>query len=189
MRSGSTILQRDVSKGQQTYKTDESLWPLNQGIAKVEGKSQCTGEAQYIDDMPRYPGELSAAMVTGTRSNCELDVVDPAPALAMPGVRHFIDHTAVPGINSWVPWAEAEEIFSTGKIHYAGQCIGLILADTPELALKAAKAVKVSYKNLKPVVTNIRDAMKDENRVVNEFPDFFGFRPVHLKVSYLLSTE
>lgn len=66
---------------------------------------------------------------------------------ALPGVKHFIDHTCVPGRNSWVPWADAEEVFSTGKIHYAGQSIGLILAETPELALKAVDLVKGTFLN------------------------------------------
>jgi xanthine dehydrogenase/oxidase len=100
----------------------------------------------------------------------------------LPGVRHFIDHTCVPGVNSWVPWSEAEEIFSSGKIHYTGQCIGLILADTPDLAHKAVQLVKVTYKNKKPIVSNIRDAMKDPARVVQELPDFFGFCPKQVRV-------
>ena len=123
-------------------------------------------------------------MVFATISNCELDVVDPSPALAVPGVRHWIDHTCVPGVNSWVPWTETEEIFSTGKIHYAGQCIGLILADTPELALKAVSMVKVTYKNKMPIKASIREAMKDPSRHSQNFPDFFGFSPKPIKVGY-----
>ena len=92
-------------------------------------------------------------------------------------MRHFIDHTCVPVRNCWVPWAEAEEIFSSGKIHYAGQTIGLVLADTRELALEAVKLVKVTYKNKKPLVTTLRDGMKDETRVTTKFPDFFGMSP------------
>ena len=101
---------------------------------------------------------------------------------ALPGVRHFIDHTCIPGMNSWVPWSDAEEIFSSGKILYAGQSIGLILADTPELAHKAVDLVKVTYKNKKPVVVTVGEAMKDPKRVVTDFPDFFGFKPAPMAV-------
>ena len=101
---------------------------------------------------------------------------------ALPGVRHFIDHTCIPARNAYVPWAEIEEIFSSGKIHYAGQSIGLILADTRELALEAVQLVKVTYKNKKPLVTTLRDGMKDETRQITDFPDFFGFSPKQVKV-------
>ena len=39
------------------------------------------GEAEYIDDIPKFPGELHAAFVLATLANCELDLVDPSPAL------------------------------------------------------------------------------------------------------------
>ena len=121
-KSGATNIKRDVSQGQHYYKSDANLWPLNQGIAKVEGKVQCTGEAEYINDIPSVHGELHAAMVQAEQSKCQLDVVDATAALALPGVHHFIDHTCVPANNSWVPWpGGAEEIFSSGQIHYAGK--------------------------------------------------------------------
>lgn len=81
LKSGACNIQRGVSKGQQSYKSDTDMWPMNQGLAKVEGKSQCTGEAQYIDDMPKYPGELSAAMVQSQLANCDIDSVDTSAAL------------------------------------------------------------------------------------------------------------
>ena len=100
----------------------------------------------------------------------------------MPGVRHFIDHTCIPARNGWVPWGETEEIFSSGKIHYAGQSIGLILADTKELALEAVQLVKVIYKNKKPLVTTLRDGMADETRQTTNFPEFWGYCPKQVKV-------
>ena len=189
LKSGGINIKRGLSDGKQFYKTDEEMWPMNKAVQKIEGNVQCTGEAQYADDIPRIIGELHAAVVQAKFSACELDVVDPSPALALPGVRHFIDHTCVPGMNSWVPWNFPEEIFSSGKIHYAGQSIGLILADTPELALKATELVKVTYKNKQPVVVDVKEAIKDSKRVVNDFPDFFGFKPAPVAIGETAKEE
>ena len=103
---------------------------------------------------------------------------------ALPGVRHFIDHTCVPANNCWVPFPGGEEIFSSGKIHYAGQAIGLILADSLELAVKALSLVKVTYKNKKSLVTKIRDGLKPQNsdRLVANFPMFWGMSPKNEKI-------
>ena len=51
------------------------------GVPKLEGKVQCTGEAQYTDDFPKQPGELVAAMVQAKQARCELDTVDTSAAL------------------------------------------------------------------------------------------------------------
>jgi len=72
---------------------------------------------------------------------------DPTAALALPGVVAFIDYRDIPGQNKAVGELHLEEIFSSGKIHYAGQAVGLVVAETREIAIKAASLVEVSYKN------------------------------------------
>ena len=65
----------------------------------------------------------------------------------MPGVVAYIDHNDIPGENniqmfSWmVPTAPKKELFSSGKISHVGQVVGMIVADTPEQARRAAKLV------------------------------------------------
>ncbi len=134
---------REISSGSQTYETNPDLYPFNEPIAKYEGKTQCTGEAQFVNDIPASAKEVHAAYVTATVANCELDTVDPTEALAMSGVVAYIDHKDIPGKNSVnTPAFEstgAEQLFTTGKINYAGQSIGLILADSFETAHKAAR--------------------------------------------------
>jgi xanthine dehydrogenase/oxidase len=47
---------------------------------------------------------------------------------------------------------------------YAGQAVGLIVADTFEHALEAAKAVEITYTNKEPLVLNIRDALSSQKK-------------------------
>ena len=51
------------------------------GLPKIEGKSQCTGEAQYVNDIPVQKDELFAAFVLTTVANCDLGVVDVSAAM------------------------------------------------------------------------------------------------------------
>jgi xanthine dehydrogenase/oxidase len=67
----------------QHYKTDESLWPINKPIPKIEGQSQCSGEAEYVADISPAKGELAAAFVISDVANCDLDTVDPSEALVI----------------------------------------------------------------------------------------------------------
>ena len=74
-------LPRGVSKGVQSYPNFEDEWPMYQPIPKLESKSQCTGEAEYIGDIGKFKGEVHAAFVNSDQGIGELDTVDPSEAL------------------------------------------------------------------------------------------------------------
>ena len=73
----------------------------------------------------------------------------------MAGVVDFVSADDIPGVNSWKPYGVAEEIFSSGRSHYAGQSLGLVLATSRQAALEAARLVKVVYGNEAPVVCDM----------------------------------
>ena len=168
VQSGADYLERGLSSGQQSYDTDESLYPVSEPREKVEGRWQTSGEIQYTGDIPVKAGELHAAFVLSSRANCNLASIDVTEALAMPGVVDFVDHRDVPGANSWKPYGHhvQEEIFSSGKIHYAGQSLGLILAETRDIAIEAAKRVKIVQENEGPVVVDMEKALETPDNVV-----------------------
>ena len=62
--------------------TIDAWWSSSKGLLRGE-ELTCDrgGEAEYLDDSPKFPGELHAAFVLATLANCELDLVDPSPAL------------------------------------------------------------------------------------------------------------
>lgn len=79
--SGATQIDRGVSKGTITYETDPDQYPMQQPIHKLEGQIQCTGEAEYVDDIPATPGELFAAYVLSEVANADIDQVDTTIAM------------------------------------------------------------------------------------------------------------
>ena len=81
LQSAATQIERVASTGQSEYETDPAEYPLNQPVDKLEGQSQCTGEAKFADDNPVLPGELFAAYVQAKVGNCDLQSVNTAPAL------------------------------------------------------------------------------------------------------------
>ena len=72
LQSGATGISRGISSGVQDYETDPDLYPVNKPVEKYEARLQCTGEAQYGNDIPLVPGELWAAFVYSTQANCQL---------------------------------------------------------------------------------------------------------------------
>ena len=169
VQSGADYLERGLTSGQQSYDTDESLYPVSEPREKVEGRWQTSGEIQYTGDITVRAGELHAAFVLSSRANCDLASIDVTEALAMPGVVEFVNHMDVPGTNGWKPYGhrKQEEIFSSGKIQYAGQSLGLILAETRDIAIEAARRVKIFYENEGPVVVDIEKALETPDNVVS----------------------
>ena len=86
-------------------------------------------------------------------------------AVYVPGVVAYLDHRDIVGKNNVHNGRFVEEIFCSGKVHYSGQAIGIIVAKTQDIANKAAKLVEITYKNEKKPVLTIRDAIKDKEKI------------------------
>lgn len=135
----------------QDYKTTPARWPLGEPVGKYEGLQQTSGEAHYIGDMATMPGELWAAFAVAERVHCTIGRLDAAPALAEPGVRFFYAASDIPGVNSFTPLTEYtplhEKLFLAvgDEVQFNGQPVGLVLADTFELANRAATLIQITY--------------------------------------------
>nr|CAD7442483.1 unnamed protein product [Timema bartmani] len=85
----------------------------------------------------------------------------------IPGVVRFLTAEDIPGKNSFTPALvflfETEEIFCSGKVLFAGQPVGLIVAETQQVANMAAQKVKIEYTNVKKPVILLREAAKSKD--------------------------
>merc|ERR1712142_858907 len=129
-------------------------------------KWQTSGELKYVGDIQPQQGQLHGAFVLSTRANCDIVSVNSTKALALTGVIDFIDANDIPGVNNWKPATTPEEIFCSGKSIFAGQALGLIVAETREIAIEAARMVQVEYANQGDVVTDIEKAMEIPSKVI-----------------------
>ena len=82
----------------------------------------------------------------------------------------FVDAKDIPGINDWMMKKVPEPLFSTTRSEFAGQPVGVIVAETRELATEAAKLVKIAYANEGAVITDMEESMKNANNVVQGAP-------------------
>ena len=168
LRSGSEHIQRPLMSSEQGLVTEEDKWPLTQPMPRVTAKMQVAGEAEYVNDIPETPSTLFAAFVISKQGNATLDEVDPTEALKLKGALRYIGAKDVPGGNNTIsppintPSFVPEPIFCDGPVHYAGQAIGLIVAKSQQVANQAAKMVKVTYKDVKKPITDIKEAIEKE---------------------------
>ena len=170
VRSGAVDLERGLTSGTQSFETDSALYPVSQPVEKVEAKWQTAGEAEFVADIPEKKGELHATFVLSSLANATVVNINTTRALATPGVVAFIDASDIPGVNNWKFNETPEEIFCTGTSNYAGQALGLILAETRDIAMAAARMVEVEYTSLGAVVVKIAKSMETSSNVVPAGP-------------------
>lgn len=88
-KSGGNLLIREMSSGKQVIDVNEGKSKLFKRIPKIEGDIQCTGEAQYVNDIPKHLNELHAAFVLGDKVHGRIVKIDAEEALKLPGVFAF----------------------------------------------------------------------------------------------------
>ncbi|XP_037034826.1 xanthine dehydrogenase-like [Bradysia coprophila] len=178
--SGAGILKRPVSHGTQEYDSNKDKYPLTQNVPKYEGLIQCSGELEYINDLLPLKNELWAAFVQATEIHSTVESIDVSDAMSISGVRHFFSAKDIPGVNNFMPPsviefmgpAEVEETFlsANNPVLYYGQPVGIILADSFQIANQAAKRVKISYnprEDNKQIITTLHDA--HEKKAANRY--------------------
>eukprot|EP01091_Cochliopodium_minus_P007962 TRINITY_DN1784_c1_g1_i3.p1 TRINITY_DN1784_c1_g1~~TRINITY_DN1784_c1_g1_i3.p1 ORF type:complete len:932 (-),score=298.62 TRINITY_DN1784_c1_g1_i3:48-2843(-) len=146
-----------LAKREQSVSTQFSNFPKNDPISTnalhLSGKKQVSGAALYIDDIPEAKNELFGAMVTSSIPHGEILSVDTTEALKLEGVEGYFDINHVPGKNKIGDIIQDEDLFADKIVSRVGQLIGIIVANDPKIAKKAATLVKVEYKQLDDVLS------------------------------------
>ncbi|XP_019858733.1 PREDICTED: xanthine dehydrogenase/oxidase-like [Amphimedon queenslandica] len=173
-QSGAVPYVRPVSQGSQSYSTDSSKYPVNQPLPKLTATLQASGEAEYTTDIPRRPGELAAAFVLTTQGNAKILSMETSEAMAVEGAVAIVSAKDIPqnGKNDFMLGlgGDPEIVFATDVSEYAGQAVGLALADTQEHALQMAKAVTLTYQTQGKQILTIQDAI-DAKSFYDKEPD------------------
>jgi xanthine dehydrogenase/oxidase len=159
-------IERMISHGKEDKESTQEYQQKILGKANphVAALKQCTGEAQYTDDIPSQKNELFGCLVLSTKARAKLTSVDYSPAMDLPGVVRWIDHTDMPSpeANKWGAPVCDEVFLAVDEVFTAGQPIGMILADSPGQAAAGARAVKVDYEVL-PAIFTIEEAIEKES--------------------------
>ncbi|KAI2619139.1 xanthine dehydrogenase [Hypoxylon sp. NC1633] len=156
-------IHRGVSSGTRDYHAASGTKVVGKEIPHLSALKHCTGEAEYVDDMPQQRNELHCAPVLSAKAHAKLLAVDWSIALQMPGVVGYLDKDSLPrGANNWGPIRVDEPLFAVDEVHSHGQTIGLVYAETALQARAAAAKVQVTYETL-PAVLTIGQAIKAQS--------------------------
>lgn len=169
----SVIDNRSLSNGSQSFPTDPSLYPVSKPIPKLSAYLQASGEAQYVYDKIPLKNQLEGALILTSVGACEINNIDDKMATSMPGVVGILYAKDIPGRNSFMPSQFSPEIlFCEGQVDYAGQAVGLVVAETQAQAQKAAKQVIITYKNKQKPILNVFQGIEAKSFFPKPVDDF-----------------
>lgn len=126
---------------------------IGQGIDRVEGRLKVSGRADYAADrvLPRMAYAVGVMSETGRAA---IEEIDAREALAAPGVLAVLHHGNTPpmyrtsnDIKSQTKVGENRPLFEDNNIHYYGQFVAVVVAQTFEQARAAARLVHVRWRD------------------------------------------
>ncbi|KAG2534679.1 indole-3-acetaldehyde oxidase-like isoform X1 [Panicum virgatum] len=140
--------------------------PVGKPIRKTGAELQASGEALYVDDIPAPKDCLYGAFIYSTHPRAYVKGINFKPSLASQKVITVITAKDIPSggenIGSSFPRMGDEALFADQLAEFAGQNIGVVIAETQSYAYIAAKQAVVEYstENLQPPILTIEDAIQ-----------------------------
>ena len=125
---------------------DVTLVVVGERVPRADALEKVRGQARYTSDLTR-PAMLHAAFVRASVPSGRVTRLDLSRALALRGVRAALVEADVSGVmHGGAPLFDQE-------IHWAGQPLAALCADTPELARRACLLVSLQVESTPHAVT------------------------------------
>jgi xanthine dehydrogenase large subunit len=123
------------------------------GKAHESARLHVLGQADYTDDIAEVRGTLHAALGLSSKAHARILDIDFTDVLASRGVRAVFTAKDIPGTNDCGPIIHDDPILADGLVQYIGQPMFVVVADTHDLARRAAKKARVDYEELPAILT------------------------------------
>ena len=167
-KAGQAIMQKAIVHAPDRYVTGGKPDPLafsddaliGAPASRLDGPLKVRGEARFAAEFA-LDGMVYAALVYSTVARGRIAAIDAAQAQAAPGVVLVMSHQnapkmAPPPVLMREPLGgsgDALPVFQDDRVHWNGQPVALVLADTQEQADHAASLVRVRYQAEAAVTT------------------------------------
>src|SRR4051794_35000633 len=126
---------------------------IGRPLDRIDGRLKVTGAARYAAEIP-LTDVAHAVLVQSTIGKGRIVEIDAKAAERAPGVILVLTHRNAPKLASHKASpnqpGEAFPLLQDDKVHYNGQHIGLVVAESFEQATHAATLLRVRYAEERP---------------------------------------
>ncbi len=130
---------------------------MNITIKNKDSVSHLRGESVFVDDIVALQGTLLGLVYDSQEAHAHISDVDYSAAETVPGVVKILTYKDIKGENQIGGIIPDEPLFAEDEVHFQGQPIALILAETLAAAKKARKLITAKFEP-KPVVVGAKAA-------------------------------
>lgn len=134
---------------------------VGRAVDRLDGTAKTTGQARFAAEHP-YPDLAHAALVYATIARGRITAIDTAAARAVPGVVDVLTHENAPAMKpppktsllNPASFANSTTVnyLATDEVHWNGQPVAVVVAETWEAARYAASLVHPTYQPLPAAV-------------------------------------
>ncbi|HXB08250.1 MAG TPA: xanthine dehydrogenase family protein molybdopterin-binding subunit [Puia sp.] len=172
---------------------------IGDSLNRVDGRLKVTGGAMYSGEY-KLPGLTYGVLVSATIANGTVTAMDTKAAERAPGVLAVITPFNAPKVPGYQPGAARAvrglRLFNDNQVHFNGQPIALVVAETFERATYAATLIKTTYEK-QPFETDFhknfdKGVVPNEGRYkdyVRGEADAYKNAPVVVEQDYILPSE
>ncbi|WP_126979402.1 xanthine dehydrogenase molybdopterin binding subunit [Frigidibacter oleivorans] len=122
-----------------------------------------TGQARYVDDIPVPADCLHLAFGLSPVAHGRITAMDLAPVRAAPGVVAVLTAADFDHVPDCSPSLHDEPLLATGEVHFLGQPVFLVIADSHLAARRAARLGRVECEEL-PAIRTVDQALAADSR-------------------------
>ena len=156
--------------------------PIGTPLDRVDGPLKVRGAARYSAEYP-LEGLAHAVLLQSTIARGRIVALDATAAEEAPGVLTVLTHVntdGLPALDSFLrggATVQTAPLMQDDRVHYAGQHIGIVVAETLEQAQQAAGLVQVEYA-VEPPLIGLADRLDEAYPAA---PFFAGTGPDSLR--------
>ena len=139
---------------------------VGQPLKRKEDARLVTGETNWTDNI-QLPGMLYLAILRSPMAHATIDRIDPAGALAMPGVVAVYTGADLAGLGVPCVWPVTDDMvaptfpaLAVDEVRFAGDAVAAVVADSRYRAADALEGIEVDYTPL-PAVIDMTAALAD----------------------------
>ncbi|ASY65191.1 Periplasmic aromatic aldehyde oxidoreductase, molybdenum binding subunit YagR (plasmid) [Sinorhizobium sojae CCBAU 05684] len=131
---------------------------IGKPLTRVDGRAKVTGAARYAADF-NQPGQLYAVIVSATVGLGRIKEIESGEVERMPGVVALITHRNAEKL-PYLPHkgvidpaaGERLHVLQDEEVHFYGQPVAIVVADSLDHAERAAAALRITYAARQPLV-------------------------------------
>ncbi len=134
-------------------------------MKNIDSKSHLRGESIYLDDIPELQGTLFGLVYNSPIAHAKNIKINYKKAKELSGVIKILTYKDIPGKNQIGAIIPDEPLFAESEVHFIGQPIALIVAESERIARNAKKLIEFSADEL-TAITDPKIAKKNKSFIL-----------------------